>query len=100
MNIVKGCRTWETPVGYIPGKTIRGDFDLLGHSVSREGVVYVEFAYNRCNFFVPGLEVGGTRALISCMGGCYMVDESRPNPNPPKQPLDACGSVVTSLKIA
>ena len=38
---------------------IRGDFDLLGHSVSREGVVYVQLAYNRCNFFMPGPEVGG-----------------------------------------
>ena len=44
----------------IPGKTIQGDFDLLGHSVSREGAVYAQLAYNRCIFFVPGPDVGGT----------------------------------------
>ena len=62
MNIVKGCRTWGMPVGYMPGKTIWGVFDLLGHSISREGVVYVQLTYNRCNFFkfVSGPEVGGT----------------------------------------
>jgi hypothetical protein len=50
------------PVGYMPGKTIWGVFDLLGHSISREGVVYVQLVYNRCNFFkfMSGPEVGGT----------------------------------------
>jgi hypothetical protein len=40
------------PVRCIPEMTIRGNFDLLGYSVSREDVAYVELAYYRCSVFV------------------------------------------------
>ena len=61
------------PVGYIPGKTIRGDFDLLGHSVSREGVVYAQLAYNRCIFSVPGPDVGGMLMTATARGSHRLV---------------------------
>jgi hypothetical protein len=61
-------------VGYIPGKTIWGDFDLLGHSVSREGVYATRI--QPVQRFVPGPEVGRTLETYEEMDGGIHVDDS------------------------